>query len=119
LDKIGHSPLLEVVKTIKHLLDDDFKSPIYKGPGRKYDVPSTSGKQEDDDHEDEERKVTVEGLTAAVAYLHSRSIDVLFQFGIDGDAGVDPDLMTLQFSQGGTGLPSKVSSYKLCSINLV
>ncbi|QRW00071.1 endothelin-converting enzyme [Ceratobasidium sp. AG-Ba] len=105
LDKIGAAPLLEVVKTIKHLLDDDFKSPIYKGPGRKYDAPNSSEKEEGG--EDEERKVSVEGLTAAVAYLHSRSIDVLFQFGIDGDAGVDPDLMTLQFSQGGTGLPSK------------
>ncbi|KAG9113365.1 hypothetical protein FRC07_007787, partial [Ceratobasidium sp. 392] len=30
LDKIGALPLLEVVKTVKHLLDDDFKSPIYK-----------------------------------------------------------------------------------------
>ncbi|KAG8772677.1 hypothetical protein FRC12_002944 [Ceratobasidium sp. 428] len=106
LDKIGASPLLEVVKTVKRLLDDDFKSPIYKGPGRKYDVPTSSGKH-DDGNEDEERKVSVQGLTAAVAYLHSRSIDVLFQFGIDGDAGLDPDLMTLQFNQGGTGLPSK------------
>jgi hypothetical protein len=54
-------------------------------------------------------------LTAAVAYLHSRSIDVLFGFGIDGDAGFDPDLMTLQFSQGGTGLPSKVRKcFNLC-----
>ncbi|KAF8758456.1 Peptidase family M13 [Rhizoctonia solani] len=69
LDKIGARPLLEVVQTVKNLLNDDLKSPIYKGPGR--------------------------------------NIDVLFGFGIDGDAGLDPDLMTLQFSQGGTGLPSK------------
>lgn len=103
MDKIGAAPLLEVVKTVKDLLEGDLKSPIYKGPGRKYSVPGSS-----DEQEDEPRKVTTEGLTAAVAYLHSRSIDVLFEFGIDGDAGLDPDLMTLQFSQGGTGLPSKV-----------
>ncbi|KAF8610076.1 zincin [Ceratobasidium sp. AG-I] len=102
LDKIGATPLLEVVKTIKDLLNGDLKSPVYKGPGRKYGVPESP-----DEEEDEPRKVTVEGLTAAVAYLHSRSVDVLFEFGIDGDAGLDPDLMTLQFSQGGTGLPSK------------
>ncbi|KAH7340514.1 hypothetical protein B0J17DRAFT_651639 [Rhizoctonia solani] len=102
LDKIGTHPLLEVVQTVKSLLNEDLKSPIYKGPGRKYSVPSPS-----DEQEEQPRKVTVEGLTAAVAYLHSRSVDVLFGFGIDGDAGFDPDLMTLQFSQGGTGLPSK------------
>ena len=106
MDKVGATPLLEVVKTIKDLLDGDLKSPIYKGPGRKYGVP-----QSPDEEEDEPRKVTTEGLTAAVAYLHSRSVDVLFEFGIDGDAGLDPDLMTLQFSQGGTGLPSKVSMF--------
>ncbi|KAG8715265.1 hypothetical protein FRC11_004997 [Ceratobasidium sp. 423] len=100
LDKIGTRPLLEVVQTVKSLLDEDLKSPIYKGPGRKYSVPAPP-------KEEEPRKVSVEGLTAAVAYLHSRSIDVLFGFGIDGDAGFDPDLMTLQFSQGGTGLPAK------------
>ncbi|KAG9105242.1 hypothetical protein FRC07_009462, partial [Ceratobasidium sp. 392] len=82
-------------------------SPIYKGPGRKYDTPTSSGKYDEGEGDDEERKVSVEGLTAAVAYLHSRSVDVLFQFGIDGDAGLDPDLMTLQFNQGGTELPSK------------
>jgi endothelin-converting enzyme len=102
LDKIGSHPLLEVVGTVKSLLNEDLKSPIYKGPGRKYSVPSS------EEEEDEPRKVTVDGLTAAIAYLHSRSVDVLFGFGIDGDAGLDPDMMTLQFSQGGTGLPSKV-----------
>lgn len=92
-----------MVDTIKTLLNGDLKSPIYKGPGRKYSVPAPF-----EDEENAPRKITVEGLTAAVAYLHSRSIDVLFGFGIDGDAGLDPNLMTLQFSQGGTGLPSKV-----------
>lgn len=35
-------------------------------------------------------------------------VDVLFSFEIDGDVGDDPDLMTLNFFQGGLGLPSKV-----------
>lgn len=35
-------------------------------------------------------------------------IDGLFDFDIDGDVGVDPDFMTLWFSQPSLGLPSKV-----------
>lgn len=33
----------------------------------------------------------------------------LFDIDIDGDVGVDPNFMTLWFSQPGLGLPSKVS----------
>lgn len=68
-----------------------------------------------------------DGLTAAVAYLHSRGsfqylcseylthsflvdIGALFSFDIDGDVGVDPDDMTLWFWQPDLGLPSKVMS---------
>ncbi|KDN51555.1 hypothetical protein RSAG8_00100, partial [Rhizoctonia solani AG-8 WAC10335] len=40
LDKIGTRPLLEVVQTVKSLLNEDLKTPIYKGPGRKYSVPT-------------------------------------------------------------------------------
>lgn len=32
----------------------------------------------------------------------------LFDFDVDGDVGVDPNYMTLWFSQPGLGLPSKV-----------
>ena len=34
----------------------------------------------------------------------------LFSFDIDGDVGVDPNAMSLWFSQPSLGLPSKVSS---------
>lgn len=37
------------------------------------------------------------GLTAAVAFLHSRSIDALFNFYFDGDVKKNPDMMTLWF----------------------
>ncbi|OSD08705.1 Metalloprotease [Trametes coccinea BRFM310] len=46
-------------------------------------------------------------LTATVAYLHSRAIDALFSYDIDGDVGSDPNLMTLWISQPDLGLPSK------------
>ena len=49
------------------------------------------------------------GLTAAIAFLHSRGIGGLFNFEIDGDVGVDPNFMTLWFYQPDLGLPSKVS----------
>jgi endothelin-converting enzyme len=35
-------------------------------------------------------------------------IPALFEFGVEGDAGVDPNLMILWFQQPGFGLPSKV-----------
>ncbi|CCL99342.1 uncharacterized protein FIBRA_01360 [Fibroporia radiculosa] len=47
------------------------------------------------------------GLTAAVAYLHSRGIGGLFSIDIEGDAGDDPNFMTIWFSQPDLGLPSK------------
>ncbi|KAI5123330.1 hypothetical protein M0805_001755 [Coniferiporia weirii] len=47
------------------------------------------------------------GLTAAISYMHSRGIEGLFGFDIDGDVGVDPNFMTLWFFQPSLGLPSK------------
>lgn len=47
------------------------------------------------------------GLTAAIAYLHSRGIDGLFSVDIEGDVGADPNFMTFWFSQPELGLPSK------------
>lgn len=41
-------------------------------------------------------------------YTPLAGINVLFDFDVDGDVGVDPDFMTLQFSQAGLGLPAKV-----------
>lgn len=44
-------------------------------------------------------------------YVYSRlpvGIDALFSFDVEGDVGVDPNFMTLWFSQPGLGLPSKV-----------
>ena len=37
------------------------------------------------------------GLTAALAFLHSRGIDGLFNFYFDGDVKENPDMMTLWF----------------------
>ncbi|KAH7889832.1 Metalloprotease [Phlebopus sp. FC_14] len=48
-----------------------------------------------------------QGLSNALGYMHSRGVDALFEFYIDGDAGVDPNAMTLWFSQPSLGLPSK------------
>ncbi|KAF9233936.1 hypothetical protein BU15DRAFT_90170 [Melanogaster broomeanus] len=46
-------------------------------------------------------------LSNALGYMHSRGVDALFEFFIDGDAGVDPNAMTLWFTQPTLGLPSK------------
>ncbi len=35
----------------------------------------------------------------------------LFEFGVEGDAGFDPNFMTLWFQQPSLGLPSKVCTY--------
>lgn len=40
--------------------------------------------------------------------IHFVGIGGLFDFDVDGDVGVDPNYMTLWFSQPGLGLPSKV-----------
>lgn len=44
--------------------------------------------------------------------LSSLGVQVLFEIGIDGDAGVDPDFMILWISQSELGLPSKVSAFR-------
>lgn len=43
-----------------------------------------------------------------LALTVATGIDVLFEFDVDGDVGVDPNQMMLWFSQSGLGLPSKV-----------
>ncbi|KAK7049256.1 hypothetical protein VNI00_005857 [Paramarasmius palmivorus] len=83
LDEIGQEPLLDFLHTLKDL---------YRGKG----TPLSSN---------EEKNET--GLTAALAFLHSRGIGGLFGFDIEGDVGVDPNHMVLWFSQPELGLPSK------------
>lgn len=41
-------------------------------------------------------------------YICPTGVDALFEFYVDGDAGVDPNAMTLWFTQSTLGLPSKV-----------
>ncbi|KAF8905965.1 hypothetical protein CPB84DRAFT_536278 [Gymnopilus junonius] len=85
LDDIGIAPLLHFANTIRKL---------YKGNDT--DITATL-----------ETGDIVRGLTAAVAFLHSRGIEGLFSFDVDGDVGVDPNHLVLWFSQPGLGLPSK------------
>lgn len=40
--------------------------------------------------------------------VRAAGVDALFEFFVDGDAGVDPNVMTLWFTQPTLGLPSKV-----------
>ena len=105
LNDIGAAPLLHLAKTIKSL---------YNGTN-----PSISS-------DEPKVKDNVKGLTAAVAFLHSRGtyvfqykytdsyfkatigIPALFSFDIEGDVGVDPNHMVLWFNQPDLGLPSKV-----------
>ncbi|KAF9483849.1 zincin [Pholiota conissans] len=86
LNDIGPSPLLHLVKTVKLL----------------YSGNSTSITSQVKSEKDK-----VKGLTAAIAFLHSRGIPALFGFDIEGDVGVDPNHMVLWFNQPDLGLPSK------------
>ncbi|KAL1758319.1 hypothetical protein FB107DRAFT_258860 [Schizophyllum commune] len=81
LDEVGLKPLSEFVAKLKYV----------------YNKGSTDARVPNE-------KL---GLTAALALLHSRGVSALFDFGIDGDVGVDPNHMVLWFSQSGLGLPSK------------
>ncbi|KAE9406762.1 zincin [Gymnopus androsaceus JB14] len=84
LDERGHEPLMAVINNIRH---------IFKG--REVVIK-------------EEAEVNkFKGLTAALAYMHSRGLDSLFSFSIEGDVGVDPNYLVLWFSQPSLGLPSK------------
>ncbi|PFH50075.1 hypothetical protein AMATHDRAFT_75830 [Amanita thiersii Skay4041] len=79
LNDIGAAPLEDVVKTIRRLY-----------------------RTRESELDDQNR----EGLTAAVAFLHSRGIPALFNLDIEGDVGDDPNHMVLWFSQPSLGLPS-------------
>ncbi|KAF8636703.1 hypothetical protein AX17_003507 [Amanita inopinata Kibby_2008] len=83
LNDIGVVPLLHVIKTIRRLYENKDRDA--------------------EGSDDSERR----GLTAAVAYLHSRDIPALFSFDVEGDVGNDPNYMVLWFSQPSIGLPSK------------
>ncbi|KAJ7684669.1 hypothetical protein DFH06DRAFT_1156294 [Mycena polygramma] len=85
LDEIGTEPLIHFVKTVQKL---------FRGEGFEVTAEEHDG-------------LTVKGLTAALAFLHSRGIDALFSFDIESDVGVDPKFMALWFDQARLGLPSK------------
>jgi len=107
LNQLGEGPLKDFVAQVKRL---------YRGE---------STGMADDNGDDEER----EGLTAALAFLHSRGdghlrgpvslypltfhtgIPALFEFGVEGDVALDPNFMILWFQQPTLGLPSKVCTY--------
>lgn len=109
LDQLGEGPLKDFVAQVKKL---------YRGEST--GIADSSG-------DDKER----EGLTAALAFLHSRGdkhlrepvssypltshtgIPALFEFGVEGDAAFDPNFMILWFQQPTLGLPSKVCTYPL------
>jgi len=119
LDSKGSEPLLEVTRRIRTLLPDRQASGAKHGSQAVF-APKYAHR-----------------LTSVLAYLHSigtltlhigvvnccslqvlsllflcplliSDVQVLFEIGIDGDAGVDPDFMTLWISQSELGLPSKV-----------
>ncbi|KAJ7702313.1 Metalloprotease [Mycena rosella] len=88
LDEVGTEPLIRFVKTLQQLFR-----------GEKLEVTADASAKDE--------TLGLKGLTAATAFLHSRGIDSLFSFEIEGDIGVDPNYMTLWFDQAALGLPSK------------
>lgn len=113
LDARGQEPLLHIIRTVRKLFS-----------GKTTSIENMPSAKQDDEDKEKQRK----GLTAALAYLHSRGrwlfilslislwahmsvgVDGLFDTMIDGDAGDDPNFMTLWFSQPNLGLPSKVGA---------
>ncbi|KAH9043209.1 Metalloprotease [Lactarius pseudohatsudake] len=85
LDQLGEGPLKDFVGHVKKLYRGESTSVTYV-------------------NDDDQRR---EGLTAALAFLHSRGIPGLFELGVEGDAAVDPNFMILWFQQPRLGLPSK------------
>ncbi|KAF8580903.1 zincin [Ramaria rubella] len=90
MDSLGINPLKDVVNMVKKLFNISFPS-----------VGSLRAEQHILNSN------VRPGLTAAVAYLHSRGIGGLFAFDVEGDAAVDPNEMVLWFYQPELGLPSK------------
>ncbi|EIN07767.1 Metalloprotease [Punctularia strigosozonata HHB-11173 SS5] len=90
LDEVGAAPLLKITDTVRKLFD-----------GSTMIVDAISG------GECGLGKEQNGNLTAAIAFLHSRGIPVLFDMIAGEDAGNDPDAMTLWFTQSDFGLPSK------------
>ena len=88
LNKLGTDPLAAVTNKIRKLLYGEITVV--------------------DAEEVKVQKKNITGLTAAIAYLHTRGIGGLFSAEIEGDVGNDPNFMTLWFSQPELGLPSKV-----------
>lgn len=103
LDYLGQAPLQRFVNNIRT---------IYRGKSTDF-----------------VRTIPRSGLSNALGYMHSRGewgvqygrflefktspgVDALFEFYVDGDAGVDPNAMTLWFSQASLGLPAKVTGIK-------
>ncbi|KAI0727183.1 metalloprotease [Fomitopsis betulina] len=87
LNKLGTDPLDEVTNKIRKLLY------------RETTIVDAEAVKVQEKH--------ITGLTAAIAYLHSRGVGGLFSAEIEGDVGNDPNFMTLWFSQPELGLPSK------------
>ncbi|KAH9997253.1 hypothetical protein BJV77DRAFT_1065321 [Russula vinacea] len=79
---------------VKDILDSANVKKLYRG-----ESTGIAGMNDDD----KER----EGLTASLAFLHSKGIPALFEFGVEGDSAFDPNLMILWFQQPNLGLPSK------------
>ncbi|KAF8298254.1 zincin [Clavulina sp. PMI_390] len=92
LNAKGSEPLLDVIRKIRTLFPVQSKLP---DPISKQAVFSMSGPLFD--HE----------LTGVLAYLHSIGIGALFDLGIEGDYGNDPNAMVLWASQSELGLPAK------------
>ncbi|KAG6334876.1 hypothetical protein ID866_4217 [Astraeus odoratus] len=81
LDYVGQTPLQRFVNNIRRIYRGQPTDSVFTNPRS--------------------------GLSNALGYMHSRGVDALFEFYVEGDAGVDPNAMSLWFSQASLGLPAK------------
>jgi endothelin-converting enzyme len=118
-NRLGNEPLMEVLQEIKdhfskeedekHLLFTEQRNPIPPNmpPGRSPRPHRPSDSPVPLPPAPGGRSSRQARLTRALAWQHSRGLPALFEFGVDGDAGKDPNLGTPTFYANGLGFPDK------------
>lgn len=87
----------------------DAKDALRRNAGKTLDVePASVDLDEDEDSKPKPDPKRREKITEALTFLHSRGVDALFNFVIEGDAGGEnSQVQSLYFYQSFGGLPSK------------
>lgn len=116
LENVGSKPLYDLAREAIELWRGEDVSPeeddgavelLLQSEQLGYEVQKHHGKKHKDHGGRWNPKTKRARLTNALAFLHSRGVDALFDAAGDGDVGNDPKQVVLWLSQAGLGLPSK------------